>query len=172
MNKEYTYDIGKYTIGVDENSENGIGLTVAMIENNEIKFLGNCYGDNARCIDLLIRENQELKRQLEVGEEQYNDLVEEKEKLEQENQELKELNIAISKGLKKVTAKRNKWRNRYYKVRRENVDQQKEFIEWLKQNIENEEYCYLSQNPSERCRKDVFEEVLSKHKEIVGDDKQ
>lgn len=89
MNKEYTYDIGKYTIGVDENSENGIGLTVAMIENNEIKFLGNCYGDNARCIDLLIRENQELKRQLEVGEEQYNDLVEEKEKLEQENQELK-----------------------------------------------------------------------------------
>lgn len=46
---------------------------------------------------------------------------------------------------------------------------QKEFIEWLKQNIENEEYCYLSQNPSERCRKDVFEEVLSKHKEIVGE---
>ena len=46
--------------------------------------------------------------------------------------------------------------------------QQKEFIEWLEQNIENEEYCYLAQNPSERCRKDVFEEVLSKYKEIVG----
>ena len=48
------------------------------------------------------------------------------------------------------------------------LSQQKEFIEWLEQNIENEEYCYLAQNPSERCRKDVFEEVLSKYKEIIG----
>lgn len=45
---------------------------------------------------------------------------------------------------------------------------QKKFIEWLEQNIENEEYCYLAQNPGERCRKDVFEEVLSKYKEIIG----
>ncbi len=63
--KEYTYDIDKYTIGVDENGEDGIGLTVAKIENGEIKFLGNCYGENARCIDLLIKENQELKERLE-----------------------------------------------------------------------------------------------------------
>lgn len=48
------------------------------------------------------------------------------------------------------------------------LSQQKEFIEWLEQNIENEEYCYLAQNPGERCRKDVFEEVLSKYKEIIG----
>ena len=48
------------------------------------------------------------------------------------------------------------------------LSQQKEFIEWLEQNIENEEYCYLAQNPNERCRKDVFEEVLSKYKEIIG----
>lgn len=63
--KEYTYDIGKYTIGVDENGEDGIGLTVAKIENGGIKFLGNCYGENARCIDLLIKENQEFKERLE-----------------------------------------------------------------------------------------------------------
>lgn len=75
--KEYTYDIDKYTIGVDENGEDGIGMTVAKIENGEIYFLGNCYGENARCIDLLIKENQELKKKVEVGEEQYNDLVEE-----------------------------------------------------------------------------------------------
>lgn len=60
MSKEYTYDIDKYTIGVDENGEDGIGMTVAKIENGEINFLGNCYGENARCIDLLIEENQEL----------------------------------------------------------------------------------------------------------------
>lgn len=63
--KEYTYDIDKYTIGVDENGEDGIGMTVAKVENGEIYFLGNCYGENARCIDLLIKENQELKKQLD-----------------------------------------------------------------------------------------------------------
>lgn len=67
--KEYTYDIDKYTIGVDENGEDGIGLTVAKVENGEICFLGNCYGENARCLDLLIKENQELKKQVEVSNE-------------------------------------------------------------------------------------------------------
>ena len=62
MNEEYTYNIGKYTIGVDKNGEDGIGLTVAIInDNGEIHLLGNCYGDNARCIDLLIKENEQLK---------------------------------------------------------------------------------------------------------------
>ena len=80
----------------------------------------------------LIRENQELKKQLEVGklESLYFDMITDE-------------NIIFK-------------------------NQQKEFIEWLEQNIENEEYCYLAQNPGERCRKDVFEEVLSKYKEIIG----
>lgn len=71
MEKEYTYNIDKYTIGVDENGEDGIGMTVAKVENSEIYFLGNCYGENARCIDLLIKENQELKKQLENKTEDY-----------------------------------------------------------------------------------------------------
>lgn len=69
MNEEYTYNIGKYTIGVDTNGEDGIGLTVAIInDDGGIHLLGNCYGDNARCIDLLIKENQQLKEQLESSE--------------------------------------------------------------------------------------------------------
>ena len=69
MNEEYVYDIGKYTIGVDKNGEDGIGLTVAIInDDGEIHLLGNCYGDNARCIDLLIKENQQLKKQLKQKE--------------------------------------------------------------------------------------------------------
>ena len=69
MNDGYTYDIGKYTIGIDNNGEDGIGLTVAIInDDGEIHLLGNCYGDNARCIDLLIKENQQLKEQLERSE--------------------------------------------------------------------------------------------------------
>lgn len=61
MNKEYTYNIDKYTIGVDENGKDEIGLTIAIIKNGEINVLGNCYGENARCLDLLIKENQQLK---------------------------------------------------------------------------------------------------------------
>lgn len=72
MSKEYTYDIDKYTIGVDTNGEDGIGLTIAIIKNGEINFLGNCYGENARCIDLLIKENQELKKQIEAYETYFN----------------------------------------------------------------------------------------------------
>lgn len=66
MSKEYTYDIDKYTIGVDENGEDGIGMTVAKIENGEIEFLGNCYGENARCIDLLIKENKQLNGAIQI----------------------------------------------------------------------------------------------------------
>lgn len=66
MSKEYIYEIDKYTIGVDENGEDGFGMTVAKIENGEINFLGNCYGENARCLDLLIKENKQLKEQLLV----------------------------------------------------------------------------------------------------------
>lgn len=63
--KEYTYDIDKYTIGVDENGEDGIGLTISIIKNGEINFLGNCYGENARCIDLLIKQNKKLEQVLD-----------------------------------------------------------------------------------------------------------
>lgn len=49
--------------------------------------------------------------------------------------------------------------------------QQKEFINYLESWKENEEYCYLASNPIDRCRKDIYKEVLQKYKEIIGDDK-
>lgn len=49
--------------------------------------------------------------------------------------------------------------------------QQKDFIIYLKSWIENEEYCYLASNPIDRCRKDIYKEVLQKYKSIIGDDK-
>ena len=77
MNEEYTYNIGKYTIGVDTNGEDGIGLTVAIInDDGGIHLLGNCYGDNARCIDFLIKENQQLKEKLEASEKARKDAIE------------------------------------------------------------------------------------------------
>ena len=94
---EYTYDIDKYTIGVDENGEDGIGMTVAKIENGELHFLGNCYGENARCIDLLIKENQSLKKENKILKENsyHNDKVVDKVNwenmlLKKENEQLKD----------------------------------------------------------------------------------
>ena len=139
--KEYTYDIDKYTIGVDTNGEDGIGLTVAKIENGEINFLGNCYGENARCIDLLIKENQELKKQVK----EYKDKINWYE------------NFKVNKTIDKLRLKHN--------------TQQKEFIEYMNKTIEElqcddvddeEMKGYLIQ------RIDTFKEILSKYKEIIG----
>ena len=88
----------------------------------------------------LQKENEELKKQLS------NDRQIKMKRLQQENRKLKK-QLSNSHQMK---------------------NQQKVFMQWLEQNIENEEYCYLAQNPNERCRKDVFEEALSKYKEIIG----
>ena len=164
MSKEYTYDIGKYTIGVDENGEDNIGLTVAMIENNEIKFLGNCYGDNARCIDLLIRENKELKKQLEevefiVGLRQKRNLISKFDKEYDEEDKKKNPN----RDYAGIMPDAEEIYRRYYTMK----NQQKEFIEYLNSYIN-----LLNDNPDmfEEAQKDVLEEVLSKYKEIIGDE--
>ena len=47
-------------------------------------------------------------------------------------------------------------------------NQQKEFINYLESWKGNEEYCYLASNPIDRCRKDIYEEILQKYKEIIG----
>ena len=61
---EYTYDIGKFTIGVDKNGKDEMVLTIAKVKNGEIIYFFNCYGDNARCINLLIKEKKKLKNQI------------------------------------------------------------------------------------------------------------
>ncbi len=116
-------------------------------------------------IYLIEKENQELKSQLDFIDEQ-NKYID---KLEKEVKELKELNIAISKGLKKVTVKRNKWRNRYYKVRRENGDQQKEFMEYLEDPIRIiTEGSPINITEYTSAKLDTLKEVLQKYKEIIG----
>ena len=139
--KEYTYDIDKYTIGVDTNGEDGIGLTVAKIENGEINFLGNCYGENARCIDLLIKENQELKKQVE----EYKDKINWYE------------NFKVNKTIDKLRLKHN--------------TQQKKFIEYMNKTIEELECDDVDDEEMKGYliqRIDTFKEILSKYKEIIG----
>ena len=96
----------------------------------------------------LKKENQELKKQLEVGKEQYNDLVEEKEKIQEQ-----------------LSSNTLQFEN-----------QQKEFIEWLEDKInfwkdkifenvitENDWTLTLWRN-----KLGILEESLSKYKEIIG----
>lgn len=91
--------------------------------------------------NMLERENQELKKQLEVGKEQYDDLVEEKEKIKES----------------------------YDSLVLKHESQQKEFIEWLEANLEALEMCdreFILTNNKKEIK--AYKEGLSKYKEITG----
>ena len=75
MNEEYIYDIGKYTIVVDKVGKDEVALSIAKIENEDLYVLGSYYGENAECIDLIIKENQQLKEQLKMIKKTTNELL-------------------------------------------------------------------------------------------------
>lgn len=160
--KEYTYDIDKYTIGVDTNGEDGIGMTVSKVENGEIYFLGNCYGENARCIDLLIKENQELKKKLNKANDELYTL-----KNKYNIRLLNQISENIEPDcedyyLAEIETKANK----YDLIQ----TQQKEFINYLEDLIKHKRLnatCMFEYNATVLPLK----EILQKHKEIIGDDK-
>ena len=162
--KEYTYDIDKYTICVDENGEDEIGMTVGKIENNGmIRFLGNCYGENARCIDLLIKENQELKKQVE----EYQKELEKADNLTQ---------ICIFKGKEESKISYRKCLN----ILDKKETQQKEFIEWLeneinkiKEQIKNYDIWHEAGTDINFLilKKQFNIEILQKYNKIIGENK-
>ena len=153
MEKEYTYDIGKYTIGVDENGKDEIGLTIAKIEDNGIiHFLGNCYGENARCLDLLIKENQELKKRLETYEiEGY-----------KQNEELDKMSFDVRKY--KLQQKE------FIKYLEDEIKQNTPSLRWKHYN-EDGFNDYDVENPNcieMRPTDKVLKEILQKYKSIIG----
>ena len=195
--KQYTYDIDKYTIGVDENGEDGIGMTIAIIKNGEINFLGNCYGENARCIDLLIKENQELKKHLKVPKacslktlkdykSYYEDTTREQiledtyieycayVNLAHRYSELKKQLEEYQQELELVRCdlhNRTSERNGYYRNIEILENQQKEFIEYMNKTIEELECEDVDDEEMKGYliqRIDTFKEILSKYKEIIG----
>lgn len=42
--------------------------------------------------------------------------------------------------------------------------------EYFDCKTENEKYCYLANNPNERCRKDIFEEIKKDIQKILGEE--
>ncbi len=86
---------------------------------------GQPYCKGYRCLDLdgLLKENEELKKQLEVGEQQYNDLVEEKEKLEERISYLERSIERKEETITELELERVPYTNEYVeKVKKENED--------------------------------------------------
>lgn len=161
-------------------------------------------GDFERVANELIRVKEEirqLKKQLEIGEQQYNDLVEEKEKLDAENQVLKDYkNVALTymkNYLKMELNYPNKDVAEHFKMVIDMLNrgnkhgnlvvitdcetQQKEFIEWLEEQIKKEKddlekLCELYKIPKENNGAYSFaysyinkmEAILEKYKQITG----
>ena len=191
---EYSYEIDKYIVGVDSNGEDGIGLTIATMKDNELHILGSCYGDNARFIDLLIKENQKLKKQLEYlrSGEYYNqlrferdmlqDLVDKKEiskedkefiDMTQRNTELLEEN----QKLKKLLEEKNK-----HQIFIDTQDMEERYAEGLYQDyLEEENKKYKNQqkefieyleNEKDRLAREcsnIYEDTLGKTRFVNED---
>ena len=114
---------------------------VELNKNNELLMSYN---------QALLKENQELKKQLEVGEQQYNDLVEEKEIL-QDQLSIKTLHLEELKLSKRDYTQENILTMQLELKNR----QQKEFIEYLeKMWKETQDIWYIK--------------ILQKYKEIIG----
>lgn len=156
--------------------------------------------ENCQTVKKLLQENQELKEKLDKYENPKDMTLFAMwctEKVKDENQELKLelsgyrqaiLNNKEMLGLKEKNEKLKKQLENCYcnrtdcsgRIKDSKVydslvqkveTQQKEFINYLESWKENEEYCYLASNPIDRCRKDIYEEVLQKYKSIIGDEK-
>ncbi|MCI6265843.1 MAG: hypothetical protein MR598_03225 [Erysipelotrichaceae bacterium] len=90
--------------------------------------------------------------------------------LEIDNAELKKENQELKKQLETINKKYNfesKYREKNYKMLREKDTRQKEFIEYLENEIE---LCELTSDLIFNHNKEmkIYKEILSKYKEIIG----
>lgn len=131
---------------------------------------------------MLQQEIEKLNNEIEIGKEQYNDLVEEKEKLQEKidlvllkNQELKE-QLENCYCNRTDCSSRIKESKQYDSLVQKVEKQQKEFIEWLENEIQKQKDYGASfgltidrdiaEYISEKI--DVYKKVLSKYKSIIG----
>ena len=158
-----------------------------MLDDNELLF-DELYEKTKDCgrvqfINLLMekeRENQELKEQLEVGKEQYNDLVEEKENLQEQLDYLRSGEYLNQLRFERDMLQHVVDNRKVSKVDKEFIDmthrntellaQQKEFINYLESEIKNSDICdvYVRGMKFNSAEKMIYKDILSKYKEIIG----
>lgn len=108
----------------------------------------------ARQIIKLEKENQKLKEQLEVGEQQYNDLVEEKEELQEQLSNSHQINAQQKEFIEWLEKETTKYE-----------DKLNEYNELVKQKKETDtEYYQAKIDEIKLC---VYEKVLKRYKEIT-----
>lgn len=158
-----------------------------MLDDNELLF-DELYEKTKDCgrvqfINLLMekeRENQELKEQLEVGKEQYNDLVEEKENLQEQLDYLRGGEYLNQLRFERDMLQHVVDNSKVSKVDKEFIDmtyrntellaQQNEFIEYLENEIKNSDICdvYVRGMKFNSAEKMIYKDILSKYKEMIG----
>lgn len=128
---------------------------------------------------LLQKENQELKKQLQIKHDGFMASTDELCEYAVENDKLKKQlevsNELVAQGTlteMKLRNEVNRWRKEYqdtYKdVRieiKEYKTQQKEFIKWLEDYLD----LFDNMNIGEQASYDMLEEILQKYKSIIGD---
>ena len=126
-------------------------LGAFLLVNNPIVLSEEETKDVQKAIKQLQQENQQLQEELKftIGIVEHNRIINKK------NREIHQLKIQIFAEKKEVC---NNW------------NKLKKFLEDWK---ENEKYCYLASSPIDRCRKDIYEEILDKMQELEqGSDKK
>lgn len=129
--------------------------------------------ENCQTVKTLLKENQELKEKLDKYENPEDMTL----MMMWCTEKVKDENLELKKQLENCYCNRTDCSGRikdskvYDSLVQKVETQQKAFINYLESWKENEEYCYLASNPIDRCRKDIYEEVLQKYKSIIGDDK-
>ena len=121
------------------------------------------------CTENVKEENEKLKKQFEVGEEQYNDLVEEKEELQEQlssnTLQLEKLKEQVNKGLYNTCLP---YTTGYNKAIKDKETQQKEFIKWLENGIEKVKNTEFLDERIQRAGLIAYNRCLQKYKSIIG----
>ena len=140
-------------VELNKNNELPISYNQVLLkENQELKSIINQIGFEPDEIAFLQQENAELKKQLEVGEEQYNNLVQEKEELQEqlaiktlelENRKTGYIRSLNNQLLEDIEPDPEDFYLAEIEVKANDYDKllikQKEFIKYLKDEIQQQE---------------------------------
>lgn len=118
-----------------------------QLKNDINKLQKELNEENLQCSKYTIEIN-DLKEKNQRLKETYKEVFNNYQKLKKDNETLTLLNIHQSDKIQQL---------------KDNWNKLKKFLEEWK---ENEEYCYLASSPIDRCRKDIYGEILDKLQEL------
>ena len=159
MNKEEKiYMFNEYVLGYDKGNNDRSCLTISKIISGDMYVMGSLYDGSADVISMIFDNlQQENKRLKEIEKEQLNSLVEEKKELQERLVKYQILHrdceVHNLKNISKIEEMEN---------------QQKEFIEWLENGINQVRNTEFLDERIQRAGLVAYNRVLSKYKEIIG----